>query len=365
MENILLEKEQHLNYFCVEAAVKYGVCEAVVLQSFAFWLQKNLKEGRNHHDGQVWTFNSLEAMLKYFPYFTYNQLRRIINKLKEAGLIKIFNYNKMAYDKTRWFSFTELGEKLLGICVRYEEESEAELTNAVVQNNKSICENSQMEDEKTTNDVAECTDGSVEKHKPIPFIETNIEKTDIEKSVIESSEGGDVAAITKPVSLSFVSEARFQKLYKDIEEELFSKGDAVDMENIFTEVPEDGRYEAIIAEIERRLAQEKEGHCKHNQRLLEKAYNNREAMAVVAKYYGKDQQIDDIDSLGRLYAQIGYYFFDLTVRVSHSCGIADGRAIYEFGISMENERRKKKAQRQGQYRKYQDARLEHSEFEEF
>lgn len=117
--------------------------------------------------------------------------------------------------------------------------------------------------------------------------------------------------------------------------------------------------------MERRLSKEKEGHCKHNQRLLEKAYNNREAMAVVAKYYGKDQQIDDIDSLGRLYAQIGYYFFDLTVRVSHSCGIADGRAIYEFGISMENERRKKKAQRQGQYRKYQDARLEHSRFEEF
>lgn len=356
MENILLEKEQHLNYFCVEAAVKYGVCEAVVLQSFAFWLQKNFKDGRNRHDGLIWTFNSLEAMLKYFPYFTYNQLRRIINKLKEAGLIKICNYNKMAYDKTRWFSLTELGEKLLGICVHYEEQLGEEVINTSVQNNKSVCENSQMEDEKTTNDVAECTDGSAEKHKPIPVIETNIENTDIEKTVVESREDSNDAAITKPVSLSFVSEARFQKLYKDIEEELFSKGDTVDMDNIFTEVPEDGRYEAVIAEMERRLAEEKESYCKNNQRLLEKAYNNREAMAVVSKYYGKDQQIDDIDSLGRLYAQIGYYFFDLTVRVACSCGITDGRAIYESGISMENVRRKKKAQRQEQFRKYQESR---------
>ena len=208
MDNILQEKEQHLNYFCVEAAVKYGVCEAVVLQSLAFWLQKNYQERRNYHDGSVWTFNSLEAMLKYFPYFTYNQLRRIINKLNEAGLIKICNYNKMAYDKTRWFSLTKLGEKLLGICVHYEEVPEEKSANASVKNNKSICENSQMEDDKTTNDVAEFTNGSVEKHKPIPVIETAIENT-----VVESREGADAAAIVKPVSLTFISDARFQQLY--------------------------------------------------------------------------------------------------------------------------------------------------------
>lgn len=43
MENILEGKQQHLNYFCVEAAVKYGVCEDVFLQSLAFWLEKILK----------------------------------------------------------------------------------------------------------------------------------------------------------------------------------------------------------------------------------------------------------------------------------------------------------------------------------
>lgn len=43
-----------------------------------------------------------------------------------------------------------------------------------------------------TNDMAECTDGNVKTHKPIPIIEINIEK-----SIIESSEGGDVASITK------------------------------------------------------------------------------------------------------------------------------------------------------------------------
>lgn len=363
MENIMLEKEQHLNYFCVEAAVKYGVCEAVVLQSLAFWLQKNLKEGRNCHDGLVWTFNSLEAMLKYFPYFTYNQLRRIINKLKEAGLIKVFNYNKMAYDKTRWFSFTELGEKLLGICVHYEEEPEAEVTNATVQNNKSVCENSQMEDDKTTNDVAEFTNGSAENHKPIPVIETVIENTDIEKTVIESREGVDAAAIIKPVPLSFISEARFKQLYKVIEEELFSKGDAVDMDNIFTEVPEEARYEAVIAEMERRLAQEKESHCKHNQLLLEKAHNNHEAMAVVSKYYGKDQQIDDVDSLGKLYAKVGYFFFDMAIREASACGITDGMAIYKAGMKLENERRKKKARAQDGAYGWQESLLQNWSFQ--
>ena len=38
-----------------------------------------------------------------------------------------------------------------------------------------------MDDGKSTNDMAEFTNGSAENHKPIPVIETDIENTDIEQ----------------------------------------------------------------------------------------------------------------------------------------------------------------------------------------
>lgn len=188
-------------------------------------------------------------------------------------------------------------------------------------------------------DVAENTNGIVENNKPIPIIETDIENT-----VIESREGA-ASAITKPISLYFLSDSSFLEMYNEVEEELFAQGEKSEMNNLFSDIPKEKRYDAVdavIAEMEQRLAEEKELRCKRNQKLLEKAHNNSEAIAVVEKYYGKGQQIDDLDSLGMLYAKVGYFFFDMAIKEASSCGITDGKAIYQTGIRLEKERREKK-----------------------
>lgn len=309
---------------------------------------KNLKDNRNLHDGLTWTFNSVEAMLKYFPYFTYNQLRRIITKLKKAGIIKISNYNLMAYDKTRWYSFTELGEKLLGICVHYEEKTVGETTNPGVNKNTSICEKIQIEESKITNDMVENTSRTEINHKPIPDIETNIENTDIEKSVIANSSGAETAApsIRKPLALSFLSEKAFVKRYQEVEAELFSEKQESAMTNIFSGSSNEDRYDVVVAELKRRLQKKIAQNHERNFRRLEKEHNNSEALKIIEKHYGQGQQLDDLDSLGKLYKEDGWFYFNMYIEEAARLGITDGRAIYAFGMKQKQVREERKELRE-------------------
>ena len=56
-------------HFSVEIAQQYGVNEAIMLHNLAFWIRKNAVDGRHIHDGQVWTFSSVEAFTELFPFW--------------------------------------------------------------------------------------------------------------------------------------------------------------------------------------------------------------------------------------------------------------------------------------------------------
>lgn len=167
-----------LHYFNVEIATKYGMKDATVLQSLAYWLKKNVETKTNIHDGVAWTFNSVSKMREYFPYLTYNQLADSLRRLEKNGLIVSSNYNKMGYDRTKWYTLTPLGEELTGISVRtsggdYGCSREArkarlaEKQQAIAENKQQIVENSTMEDINSNI-------GMRQEQQPIPVIETNV-----------------------------------------------------------------------------------------------------------------------------------------------------------------------------------------------
>jgi hypothetical protein len=85
----------------------YGVDEAVFLQNVYFWIEKNRVNNRHFYDDDYWTYNSVSAFSKLFPFWTTRQIERIIKKLEKEGVLKIGNYNSSAYDRTRWFALTE------------------------------------------------------------------------------------------------------------------------------------------------------------------------------------------------------------------------------------------------------------------
>lgn len=88
-------------------AQKYNINVAILLNSFVFWTRTNAAKSKNFHDGRYWCFGTPEYFKNYFPYFTYDQIRRTIEKCVENGLLMKGNFNQKGYDRTNWYSLTE------------------------------------------------------------------------------------------------------------------------------------------------------------------------------------------------------------------------------------------------------------------
>ena len=95
------------HYFDVEVATKYNVNIAIFLNNLAHWTIVNIANRQNYYDFRYWTYNSRRAFLELFPYWTDDQLRTIISNAIKADLVLEGNYNKKAYDKTKWYSLSD------------------------------------------------------------------------------------------------------------------------------------------------------------------------------------------------------------------------------------------------------------------
>lgn len=96
-------------------AVRYGVDEAVMLQNLVFWIRKNAANGVNFHDGHWWTFNSLEAFTRLFPFWSQKQVRRILTSLQRSGAIVKGDFNENRFDRTNWYRLGDgIEEDLIG-----------------------------------------------------------------------------------------------------------------------------------------------------------------------------------------------------------------------------------------------------------
>lgn len=101
------------HHFDVDLAVIYGVTEAILLNHLEYWIEQNRANGRNFFEGRYWTFNSNKAMKEIFPYLSDKKIRNALKHLQDEGIILTGNFNKLAYDRTLWYAFTEKGESIL------------------------------------------------------------------------------------------------------------------------------------------------------------------------------------------------------------------------------------------------------------
>lgn len=89
--------------FNVELATKYGIEEAILIENFAFWIKKNAANGVNYVDGEYWTYNTAKALEELFPYMNLKKIQRTLVRLEELKIFKSDNFNKKAYDRTKWY----------------------------------------------------------------------------------------------------------------------------------------------------------------------------------------------------------------------------------------------------------------------
>lgn len=95
------------HHFNTKIAKIYGVEGAILLHNINFWIEKNEANNRHFYDGRFWTYSSIEAFTKLFPYWSKRQIERIINNLIKQGALVKGNYNAIAYDRTAWYTLTE------------------------------------------------------------------------------------------------------------------------------------------------------------------------------------------------------------------------------------------------------------------
>lgn len=93
--------------FDVDDAVRYGVEAAIMLQNIRFWIAKNKANKRHFYDGRYWTYNSARAFTELFPYWSQPQIRRVLAKLIDAGVLVVGEYNQNPYDHTRWYALSD------------------------------------------------------------------------------------------------------------------------------------------------------------------------------------------------------------------------------------------------------------------
>ncbi len=88
---------------------------ATLFQNLCYWIIHNKTNNKNKNDIEIngvvveryFTFNSIQAFLKQFPYFSKKQIENYLNKLKEEGLITKGNFNKVGFDRTSWFCLVD------------------------------------------------------------------------------------------------------------------------------------------------------------------------------------------------------------------------------------------------------------------
>ena len=74
--------------------------------SYAILDCENAANERHFYEGRYWTYNSLSALERLFPFWTRRQIERIIRDLKKAGVLLTGHYSKNSYDRTTFTPLT-------------------------------------------------------------------------------------------------------------------------------------------------------------------------------------------------------------------------------------------------------------------
>ena len=83
-------------------AEQIGLNESIMLLQIEFLISISSTDKKQ---GKDWTYQSVRKLQKeYFPFWSTATINRIIHSLQENGYIRIDNFNKHGYDRTRWMS---------------------------------------------------------------------------------------------------------------------------------------------------------------------------------------------------------------------------------------------------------------------
>ncbi|MEG0258438.1 MAG: hypothetical protein RR595_05625 [Lysinibacillus sp.] len=132
-------------------AVQIGLNDALILQQMHYWAARS-----NHIFGnRRWIYNSVAEWQKQFPFWSTSTVQRTIDRLVGKELVLVGNFNKLAMDKTHWYTINY--EKLKAICDAFSQNDQMQLVK-MSESISSDCANPfTQNDQSNTRDYTETT----------------------------------------------------------------------------------------------------------------------------------------------------------------------------------------------------------------
>lgn len=92
----------------VDLAAKYGLDVAVFIQNIYYWVRKNEANQEHFYDGRYWAHSSYSGLVRWFePLWSIQQIKRIVSKCRDQGLILVGDYNPDGFTHTNWYSVSD------------------------------------------------------------------------------------------------------------------------------------------------------------------------------------------------------------------------------------------------------------------
>jgi len=96
-------KQKRPTVFQKEIAVVLGLNHAIVLQQLDYWVQVNREKNHNFRNGFYWVYNTYQELHDQLPFLSVATIKRTITDLEKQGLLIVGNFNRLKYDRTKWY----------------------------------------------------------------------------------------------------------------------------------------------------------------------------------------------------------------------------------------------------------------------
>ncbi|MTN80733.1 hypothetical protein GMB80_01585 [Turicibacter sanguinis] len=178
-------------------ATAIGLNEALMLQQIQYWLSRSDKE----IDGRYWIYNTYEAWIEQFPFWSKPTIVRTIMNLEKTGVVLTANYNKAKFDKTKWYTidYDRLREiiettDVINMSKRCYQNDKTMLSNCIDgtnQNDKTMlsnCIDGTNQNDKTM--LSNCIDGTNQNDNTYTryYTDTTTDTTQIDNVVFENDQ---------------------------------------------------------------------------------------------------------------------------------------------------------------------------------
>lgn len=83
--------------------------QAIMVDQLLNWQQEEarINDPEAFHDGAWWVYMPIRAWQEQLSWISERTIQRHLKELNELGLIRIGDFNRYRYDRTRWYTVDE------------------------------------------------------------------------------------------------------------------------------------------------------------------------------------------------------------------------------------------------------------------